>query len=85
MSEEGKLIKVGYSVEVFGYDRKNFLWEVVDYHFAEEENVHDDIGLWGFDFYLFGEYQRGVGIEGLSSYLLLIHFHAAIVTLVNLV
>ena len=56
MSEEGKLIKVGYSVEVFGYDRKNFLWEVVDYHFAEEENVHDDIGLWGFDFYLFGEY-----------------------------
>ena len=29
------LIKVGYSMEVPGYDGNNVLWEVVDYHVVE--------------------------------------------------
>ena len=32
MNDVKTLIKVGYSVEVLGYYRKNIIWEVVDNH-----------------------------------------------------
>ena len=32
LNEKEQLVKGGYSVEVFGHDKKKFLWEVVDDH-----------------------------------------------------
>ena len=50
MNEKGKLIKGGYSVEVFVSDRKKSLWGVVGDQVIEEVNDHDEIGLRGFVF-----------------------------------
>ena len=61
LNEKEKIIKGGYSVGVVGSDTKKVLWEVVDDHVVEEENDHDEIGLRGFDFDLFGKYEEGVG------------------------
>ena len=44
------LNKVWYYVEVYGYDRKKVLQEVVDDHVVEEKNDPDEIGLQGFNF-----------------------------------
>ena len=55
-------------MEVSGSDGKKFLWEVVDDHVVEEGKEHNDIGLWGFDFILFGEDGEGVVIKLLSEY-----------------
>ena len=40
-------------MEVVCSGGKKVLWEVVDDHVVEEENVHNEIGLWGFDFNFF--------------------------------
>ena len=61
VNENENLVKGGYLVEVVGHDRKNFLWKVVDDHVVEDPTDHDEIGLRGFDFYLFGEDEKGVG------------------------
>ena len=47
-------------MEVVGHDKKKVLWEVVDDHVVEEPSDHEDIGLRGFDFNIFGEYEEGV-------------------------
>ena len=52
VNEKGNLIKGGYLVEVVGYDRKKVIWGVVEDHVVEEETVYDEIGLWGFVFFL---------------------------------
>ena len=49
VNEKEKLIKGEYSVEIDISDRKKVIWEVVDNHVVEEENDHDEIGLWGFN------------------------------------
>ena len=41
------LIKVGYCVEVLGYDWKKVIWKVVGGHSVEEPKENNDIGLWG--------------------------------------
>ena len=50
---KGNLVQGGYSVEVVGHDRKKVLWEVVNDNVVEEPTDHEEIGLWGFDFYVF--------------------------------
>ena len=55
-------------MEVVGFDFNKVIWEVIDDHIAEEENDHDETGLWGFDFNFFGKDEQGVGREGLSAY-----------------
>ena len=55
-------------MEVVGSNGNNILWEVVDNHVVEEVNDHDEIGLQGFGFKLFGKDKEGVGREGLSEY-----------------
>ena len=41
---EGEQLEKGkYSVEVFGHDKKNVLWEVVDNHVVEETSNHEDM------------------------------------------
>ena len=60
------LNKVWYYVEVYGYDRKKVLQEVVDDHVVEEKNDPDEIGLQGFNFLT--KTMRGVIREVLSEY-----------------
>ena len=50
VNEEEKLVKGGYSVEVFVHDRNKVLWEVVNDHVVEDPTDNDEIGLRGFDF-----------------------------------
>ena len=63
MNEKENIINGGYLVEVFDSDRKRFLCGVVDDHVVEEENNNDEIGLRGFGFNFFDEYEEGVGRE----------------------
>ena len=37
-------------MECLGSDGNYALWEVVDDHVVEEQNDHEDIWIWGFDF-----------------------------------
>ena len=67
VNEKEQLVKVNYLVEVFGHDKKNVLWEVVNDHVAEEPSDHKDIGLRGFDFNIFDEDEEGVVREGCSE------------------
>ena len=55
-------------MEVFGHDGKKYFWEVVDNHGIEAANNHGEIGLRGFDFNLFGKYEKGVGREESSQF-----------------
>ena len=55
-------------MEVVGHDGKKFLWEVAEDHVVEEPTDHDDIGLRGFGFNLFGKDEKGVGREGSSEF-----------------
>ena len=68
VNEKENLVKGGYSVEVVGHDGKKFLWEVAEDHVVEEPTDHDDIGLRGFGFNLFGKDEKGVGREGSSEF-----------------
>ena len=43
-------------MEVVCYDGTKVLWEVVDDHFVNELNYHDEIGLRWFGFNLFEKY-----------------------------
>ena len=61
LNEKENLIKGGYSVEVVCSGGKKVLWEVVDDHVVEEENVHNEIGLQGFDFNFFDKDEGGGG------------------------
>ena len=61
VNEKEKIIKGGYLVEVVGSNGNNILWGVVDNHVVEEGNVHDEIGLRGFGFKLFGKDKEGIG------------------------
>ena len=45
---------------VVGHDKKKFLWEVVENHVLEEPTDHEEIGLSGFDFNFFDQYEEGV-------------------------
>ena len=55
-------------MEVVGNDKKKVIWEVVDDHVVEEPTDHEDIGLLGFDFNVFDEYEEGVVREGSSEF-----------------
>ena len=68
VNEKENIMKGGYLVEIVIYDRKKVLWIVVDNHVVEEESDHDEIGLRGFDFILFGEDGKGLGREGSSEF-----------------
>ena len=39
-----------YLLEFFGFYGKKVLWEAVHNNVVEEENYHEEIGLWGFYF-----------------------------------
>ena len=54
-------------MEVVGNDKKKVLWEVVRDHVVEEPYDHKDIGLRGFDFNTFDEYEEGVVREECSG------------------
>ena len=60
-------MKVKYSVEVVGHDKKKLLWEVVGDHVVEDPSDHEDIGLRGFDFNIFDEDDEGVVREECSG------------------
>ena len=60
VNETGKLVKGGYLVEFVGHDKKKFFWEVVEDHVVEEPTDHKEIGLRGFDFNVFDQYEEGV-------------------------
>ena len=63
-------------MEFLCHYKKKVLWEVVDDHVVEEPTDHEEIGLWGFDFNLFDEYEEGFVREGSSEFsylLMLIH------------
>ena len=68
VNEKENLVRGGYLVEVVGHDVKKFLWGVVDNHAVEEPTDHDEIGLRGFGFNLFGEDEKEVGREGSSEF-----------------
>ena len=74
MNVKKKLVKGWYLVEVVGHDGNKVFWEVVSNHVVEEKTDHDEIGLFGFDFNFFDEYDKGVSREGLSElpYLLML-------------
>ena len=40
-------------MEVVGFDLNKVIWEVIDDHIVEEENDHDETGLWDFEFNFF--------------------------------
>ena len=63
-----KLVKGGYLVEVVGHKNKKVIFELVDDHVVEEPTDHEEIGLRGFDFNLFDEYEEGVVREGSSEF-----------------
>ena len=44
-----------------GSSGSKVVWEVEDNHVVEDPNDNDEIGLRGFDFNLFGKYERGGG------------------------
>ena len=44
------------------------LWELVDDHVVEEPSDHEEIGLRGFYFNVFDEYEEGVVREGSSEF-----------------
>ena len=71
-NEKLKIVKGGYFVRAVSYDGRKVLWEVVDDHFIEEENDHDEIVLRGFNFNVFGKDEEEVGREGLIEYLYLV-------------
>ena len=60
VNEKEKLVKGEYLVEFFGHEKKKVLWEVVDDHVLEEPTDHEEIGLRGFDFNVFDQYEEGV-------------------------
>ena len=66
MNEKKNIIQSGYSVEVVGYDGKNFHWGVVYDHVIEDETDHDAIGLRGVVFGFFDEDDKVVGRESSS-------------------
>ena len=53
---------------VVGHDKKRVLWEVVDDHVVEEPTDHEEIGLRGFDFNVFDQYEEEVVLEGSSEF-----------------
>ena len=55
-------------MEVSGSEGKKVLWEVVENRFVEKGKDHDEIGLRGFDFNLFGKDEEGFVREGFSEY-----------------
>ena len=68
VNEKENIVKCVYLVENFGYDKNKVLWEVVDYHVVEEPIDHEEIGLQGFDFNVFGQDEEGVVREGSSEF-----------------
>ena len=56
INEKENMVKGGYSMEVFGRDKKKIIWEVFGDHVVEEPTYHEEIGLRGFDFNVFDEY-----------------------------
>ena len=56
-----RVLKGGYSLEVSGSDGKKVLWESVCDNVVEGVKEHYEIGLWGFDFIFFDEYEEGDG------------------------
>ena len=57
INEKEKLVKGGSPVEVVSNDKNKFLWGVVDDHVVEEPTDHEEIGLRGFDFNVFKQYE----------------------------
>ena len=55
-------------MEVVGSEGKKVIWEAVDNSVVAEATDHDEIGLRGFNFNLFDEYEKGVIREVLSDY-----------------
>ena len=55
-------------MEVVGQDKKKVLWEVVKDHVLEEPTDHEEIGLQGFYFNVFDQYEEVVVREGSSGF-----------------
>ena len=55
-------------MEVSGSDGEKVIWEVADNRVFEEGKEHDEIGIQGFDFNLFDEYEEVVVREVLIEY-----------------
>ena len=51
-------------MEVVGQEKKKVLWGVVNDNVVEEPTGHEEIGLRGVDFNVFGEDEEGVVREG---------------------
>ena len=66
VNEKQKPIEGGYLLEVVGHDNNNVLWEVINNHAVGEPTDHEEIGLQGFDFNLFNQYEEGIVTEGSS-------------------
>ena len=62
------MVKGGYSVKNFGYDKKKVLWKLVNDHVVEEPTDREEIGLQGFDLNLFDEDEEGFFREGFSEF-----------------
>ena len=61
------IFKGGYLVEVVSHDGKKVILEVVDDHVVKQP-TDNEIGLQGFDFNYFDEYEKGVGRGGSSEF-----------------
>ena len=59
MREKLSLVKGGYSMEVSCSDGKKVVWEVIENPIFKEPKENSEIGLRGFDFNLFDEYEGG--------------------------
>ena len=68
VNEKEKLVRGGYSLEVFGHDGEKVLCESVDDNFVEDPTDHEEMGLRGFDLNLFDEDEEGVVREESSKF-----------------
>ena len=67
-NEKEMIFKGGYLVEVVSHERKEVIWDVLNYHVLEYPTDHDEIGLREFDFNLFNKDKKGVGRERSSEF-----------------
>ena len=55
-------------MEVVGHDKNKVIWGLFEDHVVEEPSDHEDLGLRGFDFNVFGKDEEGVVREGSSEF-----------------
>ena len=67
MNEKEKIVQGGCLVEIVVYYRNKVIWELVNDHVVEGATDHDEMGLWGIDFF-FDRNEKGVGVEGFYKF-----------------